>query len=270
MTGGDQPRLSFLLGGHTHAAVTVASFIRDNFHDLAAAGVIATRQRAAARRLQPLFETPSAENGAALLTTLGVGSSGRAFLTHLNGLGPLKTAIGEGLLYPEAEAGAAALARSFPGAELRLVIGVAALPLFFTTAKGPMARAVRKAQWHKLYDLSWADRIEIMSDLLPDATFLILTDEGVARASAEMSKTLFGARVGDGDYFLNAMLIEEGRHELGVARLGSDALLARYGLKPDEEVLKARGIDHALTQLLNDRFAEDIARLARMSQVSVI
>ena len=249
------------------AAVIVAELVRDGLDSLSEAGVSAMRQRRAARLLMPALAAPTAAQRAQVMTRLEAGP--RVFLCHMNGLGALPGAIGEGVLYPGAETGAAALGALFAPDRLRLVVGMPQLTRFFTTAAGPFARSLRRARWEQLYELSWADRIEMIRAILPEAEILVLTDQGAARRSADVAPTLFGVPIGSEDAFLTAALTEPGRAALNAGMTAEEAV-SLHGLGPDPEVLKARGIDESLTRLLDDRFVDDLERLYGMDGVQVI
>lgn len=264
----ERPRdISILVGAHSVPSVVIADLVRDGVADLAAGGLTALPQRRAARRLAPALASPSPEARGRFLAPYG--AEGRFFLCHMNGLGPLPEALDESVLYPGAEGGVAALARLFPNDRVRLVIGIVPLARFFTTAGGALARKIRRARWERLYELSWADRVEMIRAIWPDADVVVLTPAGAARCSADLAPLLFGQPLGDPMAFLSAAVTENGRAALARGVDPQDVVRA-HSLAPDPAILAARGIDDSLIQLLEDRYREDCARMAAMSGVTIL
>lgn len=262
--------VTILVGAHTREAAALRSYVVANRATLRARGICASLNRNASRLFAGRLVAPTAEAGRALIAQAGGDGAKGVFLTYPNAFGPQSAALRDEVLYPEAEARAAALAALFPEDRLRLLWAIAPLDQLFARAKRGLAQAARQAPWEMLYELSWADRVEILLDMLPELEIAVLTPEALARRDARVLAAVFGDEASPPGALARHALDAEGQAAMDRVLLPDvAALLARHPADPPRDVYRL-GIDRSMVTLFRQRFQEDVARLGAMERVTVL
>lgn len=224
-----------------------------------------TRQRLPGCDARPLRAT------AAFLETGEPGLNGRAFLCGLRHLGPQ---FDGQTLFPQAEA---RLAETRDIGTFRLVLAIApVLELDGGSSASPFAKQVRATSWERLYALSWAELVVDILKALPRRELIVLTPRGAALQSVGLMTRFFGEGVADPRVLLRSALTDAGRAALARMEEAGQMnavpeLFDRMEAKTSaSEAEAALGIDPVTFDLLQDRFVEDVARIAAMPGVELI
>ncbi|MEM7631039.1 MAG: hypothetical protein AAF227_03330, partial [Pseudomonadota bacterium] len=139
---------------------------------------------------------------------------------------------------------------------------------------------VRRTPWEMLYELSWHELLSELVELLPDASFLVLSGQRVGAKLPELEARLVGAinePLPSPHALLRHLITETGVAVLDrmLANEAPDAatLLDLYGSFAQASTLQERrerlGIDKVTGILLDQRFEEDLAAIETLPRVEV-
>lgn len=194
---------------------------------------------------------------------------GRAFVSGLRLLGPPMTREG---FFAQAETrlGASGIC------SMEAATAILAIAPLSQLHVGSGDERLARTRWEDLYALSWTDLVVRIRAVLGPVPLVVLTPRGGALQSASLIRRFFGPGVADARALLRASLNEAGRGKLGriedAGRL--DAVPALYATHAETrgpaQAEKALAIDPVTFDLLEDRFAEDVARIAQMDGVELV
>ena len=241
--------VTLFVGAPTRLGHALNDFVRVNGVALRVGGVEARPNRLVTQALR------AAIGGAPLDTLLQADASARLFLSALNGLGRPSTALRKNELFPEAERMLAGAADVLAGRVGRVVLAVAPIhQLFLSIGFDDLAECVRSTRWEVLYEVSWADLTREILAAFPESDVVVLTPHSVRDGAAPLLHFLFGS-VG---------------FELADETGGLTFLNAAKDAQQDTDVYENIGIDRVTSDLLLQRFDEDMAAMATMPRVCVM
>lgn len=272
------PQLTFILGPQTRVALALNALIRENRQHLASRGVTVVPSRRASPMLRrAIDDRPEAER----LAELDEGTKPRpAILSAINMFGPPHAGMMRNELFPDAEVKLSGLAKVANGA--RVVLAIDPLPAFFLAAENTaLEERVLQTPWEVLYEVSWFDLVREIVEVLPDADFLVLSGKGVGRNPSGLVDRILGDAAKDipKPHTLLRNLISETGHAVLDRMLTRGApepatladLYQSFALLPStSEVQERLGIDRVTSVLLQQRFDEDIEKIASLPKVEVI
>lgn len=274
----DLPDVTVILGPQTRVAIALNAHLRENRHYLRMQGVTAVPSRLATpivrRAIDERAEAERVEEFNAKATPRPI------VLSAIGMFGQPQNGLANGELFPDAEV---ALANFAPFLKQgRVVFCIDALPAFFLAAGAPaLEERVRQTAWEILYELSWHELLSEIVDLLPDASFVILTQEGFGKDPRKALELILGS-AGEGVPHPHTMLrqmIDQTGHAVLDRMLArglsdKDTLVEVYKsfvMRPTKDDLKDRlGMDKVTNILLEQRFAEDLVEISKLSRVQVI
>lgn len=272
------PTLTLLLGPQTIVSLALNALAREYRHAFVEKGMTVMPSRVASPLIRRcLDDRPLAERQADLAADL---PRKPALLSAVNFFGPPEAGLVKREIFPDAEVKLAGLAELAPRA--RVVLAVDPLHEFFLAAGSEALEGrVRRTSWEDLYELSWADLVREVIEMLPDSPILVLTGKGTGGASGEVLTRLFGdaaSALPETQPFIRHLVTETGQAVLGrmCERGGPDpAMLAElhtsFAQRPTREDIAERlGIEKVTRTLLDQRFDEDLAALRAMPAVEVI
>lgn len=196
----------------------------------------------------------------------------RAFLSSLRLLGP---AFDGRRLFPEAAAQVAGKLASFDTPP-HLILCIAPLTDLLLAENSADAKAFRATSWDRIYELTWVDVVTDLRRALPDYPLTVVTPRGAALQSAALLTRLFGNGITDPRHLLRAALNTRGQDALAEAEASGaigdiPGIYAKHVERPDSEAAEALfGLDDVTFDLLQDRFREDVLRVAGMDDAVVI
>ena len=156
------------------------------------------------------------------------------------------------------------------------------LPAFFLAAPSdPLEDRVRKTPWEVLYELSWFELLTELVELLPAASFMVLNGARDTLDVADISRRLLGdesANLPQPHILLRHLISDTGHAVLDrmVERGTPDPetladLYQSFALRPKRQDLRERlGMDKTTGILLEQRFDEDLEKIAKLPRVEVI
>ena len=274
------PALTLALGPQTRLGLALNDIVRARGRAFEKAGLRSLPSRLATRLLRAAIR--GAEPDAVLNDLLGGPTPGQpTFLSAVHLLGRPESAILNDELYPETErrlSGASALLSGF---RPHIVIAVEPLTdLILHSGADRLQARVRTMRWERLYELSWADLLHSVAEMFPTSKITVVTPGAPVACPDKVLAAAFGdfAGLADPGAIQRPFLSPAGVAALdALNRYGSPdedtlrALLAAHGTRPgDREVVAATGIDRVTADLLDQRFLEDIDRLASMPRVEVL
>lgn len=273
----DLPPLTVLLGPQTRVALALNAHLRENRQFLSSKGITALPSRLASPILRRAVDERAEDER---LEEFSERTTPRpALLSAINMFGPPEAGLSKGELFPDAELKFAGLAPLLGAA--RIVISIDTLPAFFLAAQSePLEERVRRTAWEVLYELSWSELVSELVDFLPDADFMIVTGAIPGKDLARLAEELMGPHSADLPSpltFLRHLISETGHAVLAriLERGAPDAatiadLYKSFALRPTPADLRDRlGIDKLTGILLDQRFEEDIEKIAALPRVTV-
>lgn len=271
------PVLTILLGPQTRVSLALNAHLRENRQHLHDQGMIALPSRLASPMVRRALDDRPLEERLAEFTAAT--AAGPAILSAINMFGPPQAGLAKGELFPDAELTLAGLDPIIGPA--RIVLAIDALPEFFLAAQSDaLEDRVRKTPWEVLFELSWYDLVNELVALLPTAQFLILAGPTVGAALPRLEEALLGAAAGTlpSPYTLLRHLISEtGSAVLDrmLERGAPDAdtladLFQSFAMTaPLSEQKERLGLDKVTSILLDQRFEEDLGRIAALPRVEI-
>ncbi|MGR3515352.1 MAG: hypothetical protein ACU0GG_21520 [Paracoccaceae bacterium] len=271
------PDLTILLGPQTRLSLAVNAHLRENRQYLHTRGIRALPSRLASPMVRRALDDRPLEERAAEFKAATEGRA--AVLSAINMFGPPQAGLAKGELFPDAELTLAGLDPIIGGARILLAIDV--LPEFFIAAQSDaLEDRVRKTPWEILYELSWYELVNELVALLPSAQFLILTDAGVGRDLKKLEATLLGeaAQNMPHPYTLLRHLINstgtavlDRMHAQGVPEEATLTELYRsfVAVAGPAQHRERLGLDKVTGILLQQRFEEDLEKIASLPRVEV-
>jgi len=271
------PKVTILLGPQTRLSLALNAHLRENRQYLRARGLIILPSRVASPLVRRILDKRPVDERIADFKSAT--EQGTAILSAINMFGPPQAGLAKGELFPDAELTLAGLDPVVGDA--RIVLALDELPELFLAAKSEaFEERVRNTSWEVLYELSWHDLVSELVDLLPTASFLILTGARAGEDLQRLEAALLGEQTGKlpQPYTLLRNLISE----TGVAVL--DRMLSRG--TPDHETLadlyksfavkaslpeqkEKLGLDKVTSILLTQRFEEDLEQISTLPRVTV-
>ncbi len=272
------PDLTIVLGPQTRASLALNAHLRENRHYLTTKGIAVFPNRVASPILRRALDNrPEAERLAQFEKDV---TPRPAILSAVNLFGPPHAGLANGEMFPDAEVALAGLA-PFIGTA-RVVLAIDPLPAFFLAAGSEALEArVRSTPWESLYELSWFELVSELVDLLPDASVVVLTGQGVGKNLPRLSEMLLGQKIGDLPFPHTMLrhLVSQTGHAVLDRLAGRDMvepatleeLHTSFAVLPTREDLGERlGIDRVTNVLLEQRFEEDLERISGLAGVDVI
>jgi len=270
--------LTILLGPQTTATQALNTILRESRHKLSDAGLFMFPSRLAMPILKrSIDDRPLKERRAEFKKET---ERRPAFLSAINFLGPPHAGLARSELMPDAELALAGLQEIAPKA--CLVMAIDPLPAFFLAAGSDALEArVRDTPWELLYELSWADLIREVTDMVPKARVMVLTTARVGAAPGKAFDRILGKyaeQVQPANAMLRHLISETGRAVLDriEKQAAPDAetleeVYSSFALKPSKDDIQQRlGIDKVTTALLEQRFQEDLDSIEKMPNVEVL
>lgn len=270
--------LTLFLGPQTALALSLNGVIRAHRAALAAEGLHAVPSRLATPGLRKNLDgRPFPERQQEFAKVRGAGA---AFLSAVHFLGGPEAGFHQGELFPDVEALLAGL-HDLAG-DARLLLAVDTLPAFFAAAESEaLAGRVRETPWEALYDLGWVDLARELLRAMPGSDLVVLTPRNAAIHSGAVLGALFGraARaLPDPQVLLREAISDTGRAvvarmtgEGGITGNMASELYDSFAVRPGRDEIRERfGIDPVTSDLLEDRFREDLAALAALPRTEVI
>ena len=274
----DLPKLTILLGPQTRMAFALNAHIRENRPYLTGKGMTVLPSRLASPLVRRALDgRPLDERKAEFDEAV---KNQPAVLAAINLLGPPHAGLVKGELFPDAEVSLAGLDPIIGDA--RIVMAIEPLPAFFLAAPSdPLEDRVRRTPWEVLYELSWFELLSELVELLPVASFLVVTGARQSLDVAALSRRLLGdesERVPQPYILLRHLISETGHAVLDrmVERGTPDAetltdLYQSFAVRPTLLDLRDRlGIDKTTAILLEQRFEEDLENIAKLPRVEVL
>lgn len=274
----DLPDLTLILGPQTYLSLALNAHLRENRHHLRAKGITVLPSRLATPMLRrAIDERPEAER----TKEFNAKSAPRpVILSAVSMLGQPQGGLAKGELFPDAEF---ALANLGPFVKQgRIVFAIDPLPSFFLAyGSEALEERVRQTSWEVLYELNWHEFLAEMVDILPDATFLILTGKGFHRDPSGAANRVLGGEMADlpQPYTMFRHMISETGHAVLDRMLTQGepdmSVLAdvhkSFAIQPTSRELQERlGIDRVTNILLEQRFEEDLEKIVDLPRVEVI
>lgn len=271
------PDLTILLGPQTRVALALNAHLRENRQFLSNRGVTVLPSRLASPLLRrAIDDRPEAER----LEEFSAQTQPRpAILSAINMFGPPEAGLSKGELFPDAELRFAGLA-PFVG-KARIVISIDTLPAFFLSVDSePFEARVRRTAWEVLYELSWHELLSELVDFLPEAEFLVVTGMIEGEGLAKFAQVLVGPEsdglpapytylrhlISDTGHAVLSRILDRGKPD--VATIAD--LYRSFAVRPSNAELRERlGIDKVTGILLDQRFEEDLVRIAKLPRVTV-
>ena len=126
--------------------------------------------------------------------------------------------------------------------------------------------------WERLYDASWADLVERIMEVLNGQPLLVLTPRGAALQSSAVMRLMFGANWKTPRCLLTGALPPAGQGALEklIEAGRMDAIPELYDRMAIRRSASDVGLEDVTFDLLQDRFAEDVARIAQMPGVDLV
>lgn len=273
----DVPKLTILIGPQTRMAFALNAHIRENRPYLTGKGMTVLPSRLASPLVRRALDARPLDERKAEFDKAT--ENRPAFLAAINLLGPPHAGLVRGELFPDAEVSLAGLDPIVGDA--RIVLAIEPLPAFFLAAPSdPLEDRVRKTSWEVLYELSWYELLAELVELLPEASFLVLTGARETLNVAELLRRLLGdesENVPLPHILLRHLISETGHAVLDrmVERGKPDPetlsdLYQSFVLRPTLQDLRERlGIDKTTSILMDQRFEEDLERIATLPRVEV-
>ena len=273
----DLPDLTILLGPQTRLSLALNAHLRENRQYLYDEGLVALPTRLASPLVRrALDDRPLEERLSEFRSAI---EAGPAILSAVNMFGPPQAGLAKGELFPDAELTLAGLDPIVGPA--RIVLAVDVLPEFFLAAQSEaLEERVRKTPWEVLFELSWYELVSELVDLLPAATFLVLAGARAGKDLRRLETMLLGRSAGSLPH--PHSLLRHLVSETGAAVL--DRMLARgtpddgtladlyqsFAVTSSLEERKERlGLDKVTGILLEQRFEEDLERIATLPRVTL-
>lgn len=271
------PDLTILLGPQTRVAYAVNAFLRENRAFLASKGIKAVPSRLASPIVRrAVDERPiDARRG----EFADMVDDGPTFLSAIHTFGPPQAGLVKGELFPDAEVSMAGL-EPIAG-RARFILAIDPFPEFFIAAASePLEERVRRTAWELLFELSWHELLSELVELLPEASFLVLSGHRIGGRLQELETRLVGTI--DAPFPSPHALLRHLVSDTGAAVL--DRMLANgepdagtladlYGSFAQrvtvQECRERLGIDKVTGILLNQRFEEDLAAIETLPRVEV-
>ncbi len=274
----DLPEVTLILGPQTGVSLALNVHLRENRNGLRSHGITVMPSRFASPLMRRVVDQrPEAER---LAEFKAKAMPRPVILSAVELLGRPQAGLAKGELFPDAELALAGMATIIRDA--RVVFAIDPLPSFFLAAGSDLLEErVRTTPWEVLYELNWYEMLTELVDLLPDATFLVLTGRGVAKEPQQTLARLLGDDLTDlpAPYSMLRQLISETGHAVldrMLERGPPDAemladLCKSFSLTPAKEDIRDRlGLDKVTNILLEQRFEEDLEQIATLPRVELI
>lgn len=275
----DAPRLTIHLGPQTALGRALNNCARIARKTPRSDGRLILPNRKAHRMTRHLLISPDAlEVRQAAFRDAFDNDGEPVYLSFLHALSAPQTAFQNNELFPDVEVTLARLSALLDGADLQIVVTLDALHRFFLAAASDALDArLRTTPWDALYELSWAELMEEIRRAFPNTPILILTGSSAARCSEALLRRFFGdefVTTVDANVLLEIALNEKGQDKLralpNVSQSEAELLLESFPAQPEPAELRQRiGIDLVTADLLDQRFASDMAVIERIDGVSV-
>ncbi len=265
------PDLTLLLGPQTRVGRALNDIIRETRGELEANDLVAYPSRIGDKALRDL---QGGHNAAEIRASLGIGGPKPVLLSATKGLGAPANSFRSRELLPDAEVYLAHWAELIGDLDAHVILTLDPLPTFFAEMNHTAANsAVAATPWDALYEVSWADLVTSAINILPGAQLTVLTERGAFVAAETVSPLVFGdaaATVSPDRLRATVLPLDNaGAYPSGRAQLS--ALFARENRAPDDAWLRdVLGMDHVTADLLQDRFAEDLAAISKMAGVQLV
>ncbi|MEO0915440.1 MAG: hypothetical protein AAFY31_00395 [Pseudomonadota bacterium] len=273
----DLPELTILLGPQTRVAYAVNAFLRENRSYLGNRGIKALPSRLASPIVRRAVDERPVEMRRAEFAEAV--ADGPTVLAAIHTFGPPQTGLVRGELFPDAEHSIAGLGPV--AGQARYILAIDPLPEFFIAAASePLEEKARRTPWEMLYELSWFELISGLVELLPEASFLVLSGRRVGARPQALETSLVG--VMDEPLPSPYALLRHMISETGIAVLDRmlangepDAamladLYASFALTSSMQERRERlGIDKVTGILLEQRFEEDLLAIEALPRVEV-
>lgn len=271
--------LTLILGPQTAGALHLNTFVRQAGGVLAKHGVRALPTRVASPLLRRCIDTdrPYRDRKAEFDREV---DPRPAVLSALNMFGPPESALARGEFFPHAEPVLGPIGKI--AGHCQVVLMVDTLPrLFLAPGLERLEARVRATGWEVLYELGWADLARAITDRMKAAHLLVLTPRGMALRSPEVLERLFGpdiTTITDPNWLFRQAVSETGHAVLDrlLQTETPDAatlkdLYASFAVHPSPEDIDRRlGIEKITSDLLDQRFQEDMDAIAALPRTEVI
>lgn len=272
-----RPDLTILLGPQTRVSLALNAHLRENRQYLNDEGFVALPSRLASPIVRRAIDDRPLDERLAEFQSAT--DAGPAILSAINMFGPPQAGLAKGELFPDAELTLAGLDPIIGSA--RIVLAIDVLPEFFLAAQSEaLEDRVRKTPWEVLFELSWYDLVNELVALLPAASFLILAGARVGKSLPRLEETLLGSVAGtlpQPHTLMRHLISETGQAVLDrmLTRGHPDAdtladLHQSFALTASLADQRDRlGLDKVTSILLDQRFEEDLEKIAALPRVEI-
>ncbi len=211
----------------------------------------------------------------------GLTTDGDVIISAISLLGSPAAAFHRNEMFPDAELRLNTARSIFKPFAPKIVLTLEPIHhFFFSTNSQAVFDRITATPWEQLYELSWADLVDEVSATFPASDIVVVAPKSLKRGTAKVVKEVFGpvAAEVDQNEVLKRHLTLAGSMALDrlvEAKQNKPAhvaeLMASFPDLPNANVLRARtGIDPLTSDLLTQRFEEDLKSIKSMPSVRVI
>ena len=249
----ERGNVTLFLGAPTRVGQALNDLVREEVQALAAGGIKAVRNAIATQALRNAIGTDV--DTRMLAEIFDSADKQDIFLSSMYGLGRPATAFKSGKLFPEAPRMLRGISAVLGSAVGHVVLAIEPLHWLFQSVQRPtLHERVRDARWEDLYDASWVNVTTVVRGAFPNVQLSILSPTAISAGPAPVLHHIFGS--------VGFELADDQAGERLTMRAVSDPSTVR-------RLSDKLGIDDVTCDLLEGRFQDDCAELARLDNVRV-
>ncbi|SMX23796.1 hypothetical protein [Boseongicola aestuarii] len=247
-----EPPHTLFIGAPTALGHALNALVRGQTVSLGSAGVAAHPNKIVTYALRAAIgDRPDPTHLNALVSTA---SDRHLFLSALFALGRPRTALRDNELFPEAERMLGEISAVLGDHVERVVLAIEPVHhLLLSVEREQVFSRPGGVKWDALYEVSWADLVDVVATCFGGAELVVLTPFSVGNGAAPILYYLFGNKGFD----------------LASEAAGEGFLRAAQRVPVPDEIKAHTGLDRVACDLLLQRFDEDVATISRRSRVRV-
>lgn len=243
---------TLFVGAPTRLGHALNDFVRLTGKRLRESGVSTCPNKQAIHALRSAIGDNPDRKG--LEEILDTASGHQLYLSALFALGRPGTALRDNELFPEAERMLAAISQALEDRMQRIVLAIEPVHhLLLSVGRDEVVLTPARARWEALYEVSWAELVDVVSGCFEAAELVVLTPHAARNGAAPMLHHLFGA----------------GGFDLASQASGEAMVEICASAYEQTEIKEKIGLDRVACDLLEQRFREDVDAIAMRPRVRV-